>query len=179
MVGICGTGYLPAMALTDTRAERSSPTRPNPWVALVVFTLAVGAVSLVGNLATMAGMDGWFQDLDKPSWQPPDSVFGPVLGGLYVLIIASGWLVWREVGVSRALVPWTVQLILNAGWSIVFFGLQSPNWAVAEIVVLLAAIVWTIATFWPIHRVAALLLLPYLAWVGFATALTISIASTN
>jgi benzodiazapine receptor len=179
MVGIRRSGYPFPVTLTDTRAERTSPTEPNPWVALLVFTVAVGAVSFVGNLATMSGMDGWFQDLDKPSWQPPDAVFGPVWAGLYVLIIASGWLVWREVGVSRALVPWAVQLVLNAGWSIVFFGLESPNWAVVEIVLLVAAIAWTMVTFWPIHRLAALLLVPYLAWVGFATALTISIASMN
>ena len=169
------------MTLTtnDTRAERHDPTESNPWVALVVFTVLVGAVSFVGNLATSSGMDGWFQDLDKPSWQPPDSVFGPVWAGLYVLIIVAGWLVWRQVGISKTLVPWVVQLILNAGWSIVFFGLQSPNWAVVEIVLLAGAIVWTIVTFWPVHRVAALLLVPYLGWVGFATALTLAIATMN
>jgi translocator protein len=173
------SGYHPAVALTDTRAERNNPTEPNPWVALVAFTVAVGVVSFIGNLATMSGMDGWFEQLDKPSWQPPDAVFGPVWAGLYVLIIASGWLVWREAGISRALVPWLVQLVLNAGWSIVFFGLESPTLAVVEIVLLVAAIVWTIVTFWPIQRLAALLLVPYLAWVGFATALTVAIATMN
>ncbi len=163
----------------DTRPQRSDPARPRPWLALMVFVALVAAVSLVGNLATMSGMDGWFESLDKPAWQPPDSVFGPVWASLYVLIIASGWLVWREVGLSRALVPWVVQLVLNAGWSIVFFGLESPNWAIAEIVVLWVAIVWTIATFWRIHRVAAVLLLPYLGWVSFAAALTVAIATMN
>lgn len=162
-----------------TQAERRDPTEPFPWIAAVVLALLVAAVSFGGNLATSSGTDGWFQELDKPSWQPPDSVFGPVWGGLYVLIFASGWLVWRQRGVNRALVPWVVQLILNVGWSVVFFGLQRPGWAVAEIIVLLAAIVWTIAVFWPIHRIAAILLLPYAAWVSFATALTIAIASMN
>lgn len=166
------------MALVDTRAERSDPTQSNPWVALLVFSLLVGAVSFVGNLATSSGM-AWFEGLDKPSFQPPDAVFGPVWAGLYLLIIAAGWLVWREVGVSAVLVPWVVQLALNLGWSVVFFGLESPGWAVAEIALLLAAIVWTIVSFWPVHRLAALLLVPYLGWVGFATALTVAIASLN
>ncbi|SRR5690606_33770482 len=166
------------MALVDTRAERFDPTQSNPWVALLVFSLLVGAVSFVGNLATSSGM-AWFEGLDKPSFQPPDAVFGPVWAGLYLLIIAAGWLVWREVGVSAVLVPWVVQLALNLGWSVVFFGLESPGWAVAEIALLLAAIVWTIVSFWPVHRLAALLLVPYLGWVGFATALTVAIASLN
>jgi benzodiazapine receptor len=166
------------MTLLDTRAERSDPTRPNPWIALVVLSLFVGAVAVVGSLATSSGME-WFEGLDTPSFQPPDAVFGPVWSGLYLLIIAAGWLVWREVGVSAPLVPWVVQLALNLGWSVVFFGLESPGWAIAEIVLLLAAIVWTIVAFWPVHRTAALLLVPYLAWVGFATVLTVAISSLN
>ncbi len=162
-----------------TEAERRDPSEPFPWIAAVLFALLVVAVAYGGNLATSSGTDGWFQDLDKPSWQPPDSVFGPVWGALYLLIFASGWLVWRQEGVSRALVPWAVQLALNVGWTVVFFGLQAPGWAVAEIALLLLAIVWTIATFWRVHRIAALMLLPYLAWVGFATALTVAIASMN
>lgn len=167
------------MALTDTRPERSDPARPRPWIAAALFVALVAVVSVIGNVANMTGMNGWFESLDKPSWQPPGSVFGPVWAALYVLIIAAGWLVWREVGLSRPLVPWTVQLVLNAGWSVVFFGLQSPNWAVVEIALLWLAIVWTIATFWRIHRVAALLLVPYLGWVSFAAALTVAIATMN
>jgi translocator protein len=169
--------------VTTPRSEqprtRRDATQPAPWVALVAFTALVGLVSLIGNLVTDTGQDGWFASLDKPSWQPPDWVFGPVWGVLYLFIIAAGWLVWREVGISRALVPWLLQLILNLGWTVVFFGLESPNWAVVEIALLLAAIVWTIATFWPIQRMAALLLVPYLAWVGFAAALTVAIATMN
>lgn len=162
-----------------TETERRDPSKPFPWVAALVFALLVAAVSFGGNLATSSGTDGWFQELDKPAWQPPDSVFGPVWAGLYVLIFASGWLVWRQEGINRALVPWVVQLVLNVGWSVVFFGLQRPGWAVVEIFLLLAAIAWTVVAFWPIHRVAALVLLPYAAWVSFAAALTIAIASLN
>jgi translocator protein len=168
-----------ATATTHDHPARTAPTRPRPWLALAAFTAVVAVVSFVGNLSTMSGMDGWYQDLDRPAWQPPDGVFGPVWGVLYVAIIVSGWLVWKQVGLSRAHIPWVVQLVLNAGWSIVFFGLQSPNWAAVEIVLLLAAIAWTIIAFWPIHRVAAALLVPYLAWVSFATALTVYIALNN
>ena len=127
----------------------------------------------------MAGMDGWYESLDRPGWQPPDAAFGPVWIVLYITIIVAAWLVWRRVGLSTALVPWAVQLVLNAGWSVVFFGLEEPGWAVLEIGALLLAIVWTMATFWRIHRIAAVILVPYLAWVGFAAALTVYIAMNN
>lgn len=152
----------------------------NPWKALVVLGLAVIVASVIGNLANMAGMDGWYETLDRPSWQPPGSVFGPVWGALYLTIIAAGVLAYREVGWDRSwALPWAVQIVLNAGWSVVFFALESPSWAVVEIALLFAAVAWTVAACWRIRPIAGAILLPYLAWVGFAAALTVAIARAN
>jgi translocator protein len=124
----------------------------------------------------------WYRRLDKPRWRPPDWLFAPVWTLLYVMIALSGWLVWREKGVADALVPLTaysVQLVLNAAWTPIFFGLRRPGLAAIEIAILWAAIVATIFFFYPVSPAAASLLVPYLVWVSFAAALNISIWRRN
>jgi benzodiazapine receptor len=114
----------------------------------------------------------WYASLAKPSWNPPNAVFGPVWSALYVLMGVSAWLVWRRAGFSGAragLVLFFVQLILNALWSYLFFGLHRPAFAFVDIVVLWAVILAVVVLFWQVQRVSAALLLPYLAWVGFAS----------
>ena len=113
---------------------------------------------------------------------PPGWLFGPVWTTLYAMIGVSAWLVWRDHGTAAirwALVLWVVQLVLNAAWSPVFFGAHRLGLAVAIIVAMWLAIVATIVAFWPLHRVAALSLVPYLAWVSFATALNVVIWRLN
>ena len=163
-----------------TDSTRADQTERSPWKAVAILGAVVVVVSVIGNLSTSAGMDGWYESLDRPSWQPPGSVFGPVWGALYLTIIGAGVLAHREVGWDPTwIVPWAVQIVLNAGWSIVFFALESPNWAVAEIALLFAAVAWTIVACWRIRPLAGAILVPYLAWVGFAAALTVSIAVSN
>ena len=123
---------------------------------------------------TASTVRGWYQTLRRPPGSPPDWLFGPVWTVLYVMIGVSAWLVWRRVDVAMhrkraALRTWGWQLLLNALWPPAFFGLQSLGVGLAVILVLLVAIVLTIRAFWPMHRGAALLLAPYLAWVCFAT----------
>src|SRR5690606_36375657 len=120
--------------------------------------------------------------LEKPSFNPPAWVFGPVWTILYLMMAVAAWLVWRIGGwrpVALALVVFCAQLALNTLWSILFFGLQSPTVAAVEIVVLWLAILATILLFWKHQPVAALLLAPYLAWVSFAAVLNFSIAAMN
>jgi len=124
----------------------------------------------------------WYQQLDKPRWRPPDWLFAPVWTVLYVSIGLSGWLVLIEAGIAGAALPlgvYAVQLLLNAAWTPIFFGLHRPGLAVVEIVLLWAAILATIIVFHPGNAVAALLLAPYLAWVSFAAALNMSIWRRN
>ncbi len=145
------------------------------WAALPLFVVAVAAAAVFGA-QFMPGE--WYRALAKPSWNPPNWVFGPVWTVLYVMIAVAGWLAWRE-GAYKALGFWGGQLILNALWSWAFFGQKMIGVALIDILLLLIAIVGFIATVWNRSRTAGLLFLPYLAWVSFATALNTAIFLLN
>lgn len=121
----------------------------------------------------------WYQALDKPSWRPPDWLFGPAWALLYTLNAVAGWMVWRREGLGLAILVYLASLGLNAGWSAIFFGLKRIDWALGWIVALWLSIAAVIALFAPTSTTAALLLLPYLAWVGFATVLNAAIWRRN
>jgi tryptophan-rich sensory protein len=124
----------------------------------------------------------WYEQLAKPAWNPPNWLFPPAWTVLYICIAIAGWLVWRRVGLAAAGPAFTVyaiQLLLNAGWSAVFFGMQRLDWAFAELALMWLAILATIVLFAPISPAAAILLLPYLAWVTFAGALNLTIWQMN
>lgn len=146
----------------------------------VAVPLAIGGLS---GLATAKGVETWYPTLAKPSFNPPAWVFGPAWTLLYILMGVALFLVWRQglntPGVRVALIAFAVQLVLNALWSIIFFGMQSPGWAFVEIVLLWLAIVVTLWTFWRVVPAAGWLLAPYLAWVSFATVLNGSIWILN
>ncbi len=144
---------------------------------LLIFLAITFAVASFGALF-MPG--AWYAALEKPAWTPPSWLFGPVWTVLYVMIAVAGWLVWqRESRVGTPLVLWGAQLALNGVWSWLFFGLERPGLAALDIIVLLVLIATTALVFMRISRVAALLLVPYLAWVGFASALNIAIWQLN
>ena len=147
--------------------------------AFVVLCLAVGAA---GALATASSVSTWYPGLNKPSWTPPASWFGPVWTMLYVLVAIAGWRVWCAApgpDRGRALALWVVQLGLNVLWSPLFFGMRAPGLALVDIVLLAASIVAFVVTAWPTSPVAALLFVPYAVWVGFATALNAAIWRMN
>lgn len=149
-----------------------------PWSALLAFLAAVAVAAGVGGLAA-ASASSTYAALDKPGFAPPAGLFGPVWTALYVMIAVAGWLVWRRVGADSAIAWWAVQLVLNAAWTPLFFGADRYGLALVEIVVLLAALVVTVVLFWRRSRPAALLMAPYVAWVGFATALNAAIWQLN
>ena len=128
-----------------------------------------------------AGLDmtGWYAGLQKPDLAPPPYVFGPVWTLLYILMGVSAWGIWQSTGWSRTLIPWAIQLVLNAAWTPIFFGLHQPGWAFAEIVLLWISIVVTMLTFYSVKPWTAWLLLPYLAWGSFAAYLNFSIWRLN
>jgi tryptophan-rich sensory protein len=143
------------------------------WLALSLAAAAVGGFFLPGE---------WYAGLRKPSWNPPNWVFGPVWTALYTLMAVAAWLVWRRGGFRAqrvALALYLLQLGLNALWTPLFFGLKSPGLAFAEIVLLWGALLATIVAFWKAQRFAATLLLPYLAWVTFATVLNFALWRLN
>ncbi len=136
----------------------------------------------LGAIATTPEIEGWYATLEKPSWNPPGYVFGPVWTTLYLMMAVAAWLVWRPAGFKTATLPlvlFAVQLVLNVAWSWIFFGLHQPGWAFVEIVFLWLAIVATIVAFLRCSRAAGWLLVPYLAWVSFASVLNYAIWQLN
>lgn len=145
----------------------------NRFLVLLGFIILVlGGGTLIG-FVTLPGE--WYAGLQKPIFNPPNWIFGPVWSVLYVLIAVAGWRVWSRDFGGLAMRVWVVQLVLNFLWSPVFFGLQQTGLALIVIVALLVAIFAFIAVVRPIDRVSAWLFAPYAVWVGFATLLNFSI----
>ena len=145
------------------------------WLLLAFATAAIGAIASVN-----AG--SFYAELNRPPWAPPGWLFGPVWSALYALMGISAWLVWRRHGsasVRRALLLFIAQLAANALWSWLFFAWKLGAFAFAEVVLLWCLILATVMAFRRISVLAAALLLPYLAWVSFASALTFSIWQRN
>ena len=147
-------------------------------VAWIAVSLAAGAI---GGVASM-NAGAFYGQLDRPPWAPPGWLFGPVWTALYVLMGIAAWLVWREAGWTggrAAFVLFFAQLALNALWTWLFFAWRNGALSLAGIVVLLIFIVATMIAFGRVSRPAAVLLVPYLCWVLFATALTAAVWSRN
>lgn len=153
-----------------------------PQVLGLVAWLAITFVAAVaGSIASMDA-PAFYAQLDKPAWAPPASVFGPVWSVLYLLMGVAAWLVWRERRrheVDMPLALYLVQLGANALWSWLFFAWHRGALAFGEVLLLLVLIAATTAAFWRVRPLAGVLLLPYLAWVGFASALTWALWQRN
>ncbi|TBN56327.1 tryptophan-rich sensory protein [Glaciihabitans arcticus] len=184
------------------------PSRTRSALVLVAFLAISFGVAAFGSLSTIENVDGWYSTAEKASWNPPNWIFGPVWTLLYTLISVAAWLVWRggaqtiAPAIARpqrrgslrpretsprqsALALYVIQLVLNAIWTPVFFGaypfIGAPAlWIALVIIVLLdVAVLLTMLAFWPVSRVASWLLVPYWAWVLFATTLNGALAILN
>jgi translocator protein len=152
------------------------------YAALAGFILLCAAISGLGGWATAGSVSTWYPTLAKPSFNPPSWVFAPVWSTLYLMIALAGWRAWRRpAGVERrlALTAYGVQLGLNLSWSFVFFGARLIGPALAVIAALLAAILVNARLFWRLDRAAGALLIPYAAWVAFATLLNAALWRLN
>lgn len=155
------------------------------------MSLARSVLGLVGWLALSfaAGWIGsrympgaWYASLAKPAWNPPDAIFAPMWTALYVLMAVAAWLVWRRAGFAgagTALALFVIQLVLNALWSYLFFGLNRLDIAFLEIVILWLAILLVLVLFWREDWRAGALMIPYLVWVGFASCLNFALWRLN
>ena len=143
--------------------------------------LALILVGLTSSFGALFRPGPWYQALDKPAFTPPGWVFSPVWGALYLMIAAAGWLVWRSVRrpAHPALLAWAGQLVANALWSWIFFGLKNPGLALLDILVLLGLILAFTAYAYPVSRGASLLFVLYALWVGFAAYLNLGIVLLN
>ena len=151
------------------------------WRAVLVAALAALAVALAGGLLTRTGP--WSQALRRPAWRPPDWAFGPIWAVIFALITVSGVLAWSAAadaaGRAALVAAYAVNAALNIAWSGLFFRAERPDWAFVEILVLWVSILVLILVSLPLSMVSALLLLPYLAWVGVAACLNRAIVRLN
>jgi len=157
-----------------------TPRSPSSQLAgLLGWLLAAFVAGAVGAIASVDAAS-FYAQLSKPSWAPPGWVFGPVWSALYALMGVATWLVWRSPGPKRlALGLFGAQLTVNALWSWLFFAWHWGALAAVDVLALVALIVATIAAFWRTSRLAALLLVPYLLWVSFASVLTWAVWRSN
>jgi len=157
---------------------------PSALIQAIGLLVALAVTFLAATAGGIASVDAgsFYSRLVKPDWAPPGWLFGPVWSVLYTLMAVAAWLVWRKVGFPRAtaaLSLFVAQLLANALWSWLFFAWRLGTLALVEVLVLWGLVAATAVAFWRIQRLAALLLLPYLAWVGFAAALTFALWRRN
>ena len=159
------------------RAQVENKHQPVRWVFAALFIIAVA--SLGGFIGFLASPDEWYQALEKPVFNPPAWVFGPVWTLIYVLIGAAGWrsiFVKRDTLLARL---WGLQMVLNYIWSPIFFGLKAPGLALGTILALLGTIAFYTAAAWTRDKPASVMFLPYLLWVVFASVLNAAIVLLN
>ena len=146
----------------------------------ILIPVAVGAVS---GFFTSSEIPGWYQTINKPTWNPPSWLFGPVWTTLYVMMGVALFLIWKSDASQSvkktAIILFATQLVLNFFWSFIFFNQHQIGWAVVEIITMWIFILLTIFAFAPINKIAAWLLVPYISWVSFATILNYTIWQLN
>lgn len=155
-------------------------------IDIIRLAISIGvclAAGFIGSIFTTASIPTWYTTLEKPSFNPPNWLFGPVWTILFILMGISAFLVWRvglsEPNVRIALIIFVIQLILNVFWSVAFFGLRSPIAGLIVIIVLWVAILLTILSFAKVSITAGILLIPYILWVSFASILNATIYVLN
>ncbi|MGO3886146.1 MAG: TspO/MBR family protein [Mycetocola sp.] len=182
-------------AIPNTRTVHSTATPPagRQGVVALALLVAVAVVATVGSLASIGNTDGWYAQVDKVAWNPPNSVFGPAWTVLYLMIATAGFLLWRRgfqgEGQRNAahgvLVFFAAQLLVNGLWNPVFFagypavGVAAWWAAMVIMVVLIVLVITLIVRSWRVSRVASVLLMPYLAWLLFASTLNAGIIALN
>jgi len=155
----------------------------NNIVKLIISIIIPVAAGATSGFFTASGVGGWYQGINKPSWNPPGWIFGPVWTTLYVLMGISLFLIWKSEIASdykrNALILFAIQLTLNFFWSFIFFNQNQIGWAFVEIIALWLLILLTIFAFASINKTAAWLLVPYISWVSFAAILNYTIWKLN
>jgi benzodiazapine receptor len=168
------------MMTEQTEPVSDTPSKPKQALAKLVFALVVVlSAAVIGNLATIPNIPVWYTGLVKPSFNPPNWIFGPVWSTLYAMMVLSFWRVLLRDAPRNAIAVFIVQMVLNGFWSVAFFGMHDIALALGVVLLLEALILLTIFLFARIDRLAAWLLAPYALWVGFASILNAAILSLN
>lgn len=152
------------------------------WLPLGLFLLLAFFAGFIGSLATASSVSTWYPTLQKPSWTPPNWLFGPVWTALYIAMAVATWRVWRVGNAADARHTsrlYGAQLALNALWSVLFFGLQRPGAALIEVLFFWIVLVRILARYRAVDRIAAWLWTPYVLWVTYATLLNAAVWDLN
>jgi tryptophan-rich sensory protein len=161
------------MAISEAQKSRN-------YTAMLFFILVAQAVGGAASLVTLPAVENWYPGLVKPSFNPPDWLFAPVWVTLYFLMAIAAWRVWRVRGLkSTPLILYAIQLALNFAWSFIFFGAHQIFFGLIEIATLLVFVIATTVAFFRTDAWAGAMMLPYIAWVGFATTLNAAIWQLN
>jgi tryptophan-rich sensory protein len=172
---------IPVESSTSYRGRNSRPNLP-VLALLVLLALAAGVLAFLFGPANSAAAAHWYAALAKPAWLLPQQWFAPVWTALYGLMAIAAWLIWRERyhrARTSGMMMYALQLLLNAAWAPVFFGLKSIGAALFVAVALWLAVAWTVREFARVSGFAAVLLLPYLAWVSVAVAMNLGVWQLN
>lgn len=166
------------MATIGLHSREQFSHRRATWWGVAAIALAVAGVATIGGLTTASSVQTWYPEVAKPSWTPPNEVFGPVWTVLYALMAVAASVVWLSrdrVEICCPMSAFAVQLALNLAWSGLFFGLRSPLLGFLDICLLWVAVGVTVVQFFQVSRLAGLLMVPYWLWVTFAAALNAAI----
>lgn len=150
--------------------------------SLLIFVFICLGSAALGGFLTSFSVKTWYKTIRKPSWNPPDKVFAPVWTILFLMMAVAGWMVWQRLpqdGSYDPIILFGVQLILNIGWSALFFTLRRPDLALMEIILLWFMILWTTISFWSVYWIGGAIFVPYLLWVSFAIILNFTIWQLN
>ena len=169
--------------------HNTSYFRTGLWWKILISVIVILGLGSLSGVSSMSEIQGWYANLNKPSFTPPNWLFGPVWSILYILIGGSFGLIWQVAAKGRypiitkfarqGLVLFGIHFLLNLAWTPVFFGLNNPAWGLVIILALLTMIVLLIRHFFRLDRLSAFLMIPYLIWVSYATALNIGILILN
>lgn len=163
-----------------TMVDHAPDRRSGRYAALVLFLVFTVGLGTASGYITIGQITGWYATLAKPSFNPPNWIFGPVWTVLYVFMGIAAWRVWRVAGLfSRPLLLFFAQFALNLAWSQLFFGRHQIGLALADIAAMWVLIVWTTVAFAGRDRLAAVLFVPYIAWISFAAVLNAAIWRLN
>lgn len=154
--------------------------QPNSHDRNLLVLIGLMVVTFIAPLFGAFSRPGdWYATLNKPSWNPPGWIFGPVWTLLYLMMATAAWLVWKRSGWGKALGLYVIQLVFNAAWTPIFFGAHQPGWALVDIIAMWVAIAVTMIAFFRVSKAAGWLMVPYFAWVSFAMVLNYTLWRMN
>ena len=169
--------------------HNTSSFKSGLWWKIVISSMVFLGLGTLSGLSSMSGFEVWYDSLNKPFFTPPGWLFGPAWTVLYILMGGSFGIIWQMVAVGRypiiikfakrGLVIFLIHFLLNLAWTPIFFGLHMPGLALVVILIILALIIILIRHFFRLDRLSAFLLVPYLLWISFATALNLAIVVLN